>query len=106
MVITKSNKMSQKAVVLKQIMKRCTRMGKKQSFESEEGLPLDVPKGHFAVYAGENRSRYIIPISYLSKPEFQSLLHQAEEEFGFDHDMGLIIPCEEEVFEYLVSILR
>ncbi|XP_038717193.1 auxin-responsive protein SAUR50-like [Tripterygium wilfordii] len=64
---------------------------------SKSGLPLEVPKGHFVVYLGENRSRHILPISFLSIdsiPEFQSLLQQAEEEFGFDHDMGLTIPCE------------
>ncbi|KAF5739349.1 EG isoform 3 [Tripterygium wilfordii] len=34
------------------------------------------------------------PVHKNSIPEFQSLLQQAEEEFGFDHDMGLTIPCE------------
>lgn len=105
MAIRKSNKMSQKAV-MKQIMKRCTRIGKRESLGIEEGIPLDVPKGHFVVYVGENRNRYIVPISYLSKPEFQSLLQQAEEEFGFDHERGLSIPCEEEVFQYLLSMIN
>ncbi|OAY81854.1 Auxin-induced protein 15A [Ananas comosus] len=66
-------------------------------------LPQDVPKGHFAVYVGEHRSRFIVPISYLSHPEFQTLLRRAEEEFGFDHDMGLTIPCEEVVFRELIA---
>nr|XP_043612906.1 auxin-responsive protein SAUR50-like [Erigeron canadensis] len=94
-----SNKLSQ-AALLKHIMKRCSSSGKiKQHNE-------DVPKGHFVVYVGDNRSRYVIPISFLSRPEFQSLLRQAEEEFGFDHEMGLTIPCEEQVFESLTSSLR
>ncbi|KAH6780189.1 SAUR-like auxin-responsive protein family [Perilla frutescens var. hirtella] len=107
MGMIKSKKMSQKAVI-KEIMKRCTRIGKISSkLESEEGgLPLDVPKGHFAVYVGEKRSRYIVPISYLSKPEFQRLLQQAEDEFGFHHhNFGLIIPCDQDVFECLLSML-
>lgn len=83
----KSNK-----AVLKHILKRCSSLGKKVD---EDGLPLDVPKGHFAIYVGHNRTRYIVPISVLHHPDFQSLLRQAEEEFGFDHDMGLTIPCEE-----------
>lgn len=103
MAIRKSGKLSQ-AAVLKQIMKRCSSLGKRQSYD-EQGLPLDVPKGHFVVYVGENRSRYIVPISILSRPEFQTLLQQAEEEFGFDHDMGLTIPCEEDVFQSLTSML-
>ncbi|PWA56709.1 Auxin responsive SAUR protein [Artemisia annua] len=95
-----SNKLSQ-AALLKHIIKRCSSMGKKQQQHYD-----DVPKGHFVVYVGENRSRYVIPISFLSRPEFQTLLQLAEEEFGFDHDMGLTIPCEEEVFESLTSLLR
>ncbi|KAL7614444.1 auxin-responsive protein SAUR50 [Lactuca sativa] len=95
-----SGKLSQ-AALLKQIVKRCSSLGRKQQQHYD-----DVPKGHFVVYVGENRSRYIIPISFLSSPEFQTLLHQAEEEFGFDNDMGLTIPCQEHVFESLTSMLR
>ncbi|KAE8704203.1 Auxin-induced protein X10A [Hibiscus syriacus] len=102
----KSNRLTQTALI-KQILKRCSSLGKKQGYgDEQQGLPLDVPKGHFVVYVGQNRSRYIVPISFLTRPEFQSLLHQAEEEFGFGHDMGLIIPCEEAVFRSLTSMLR
>ena len=62
--------------------------------------------GHFPVYVGVNRTRYIIPISYLTYPEFQRLLRWSEEEFGFNHEMGLTIPCEEEVFQSLTSMLQ
>lgn len=104
MAVRKSNKLSQ-AAALKQILKRCSSLGKKQSY-GEDGLPQDVPKGHFAVYVGENRSRFIVPISYLAHPQFQTLLQMAEEEFGFHHDMGLTLPCEEVVFRSLTSTLR
>ncbi|CAN4107431.1 unnamed protein product [Withania somnifera] len=105
MAIRKSNKMPQ-AALLKQILKRCSSLGKKHGYDDEDHLPMDVPKGHFAVYVGENRTRYIVPISFLTHPEFQCLLRQAEEEFGFDHDMGITIPCEEVVFKSLTSMLR
>ncbi|RRT60804.1 hypothetical protein B296_00044703 [Ensete ventricosum] len=103
MVIGKGNKLPQ-AAAIKQMLKRCSSLGRKQGLD--EHLPGDVPKGHFAVYVGEKRRRFIVPISYLKRPEFQSLLRQAEEEFGFDHDMGLTIPCEEVVFRSLTSMLR
>ncbi|CAJ2646553.1 auxin-responsive protein SAUR50-like [Trifolium pratense] len=99
MGIKKSNKLQQSEVI-KQILKRCSSFGKKQ------GLPEDVPRGHFAVYVGENRTRYIVPISWLEHPQFQNLLQRAAEEFGFNHDMGLTIPCDEDVFESLISLMR
>ncbi|XP_030527224.1 auxin-responsive protein SAUR50-like [Rhodamnia argentea] len=109
MAIKKPNKLPQ-AAVLKQILRRCSSLGKRssQGYDQEGGggLPLDVPKGHFVVYVGENRTRYIVPISFLTRPQFQSLLQRAEEEFGFDHDMGLTLPCEEVVFRSLTSTLR
>ncbi|XP_047329070.1 auxin-responsive protein SAUR50-like [Impatiens glandulifera] len=97
--------------MLKQIVKRCSSLRIKKQEEDEEEeeclqLPDDVPKGHFAVYVGENRSRHIIPISFLSYPQFQSLLHQAEEEFGFNYlDNGITIPCQEHVFQALTNSL-
>lgn len=99
---------SLQAETVKQMVKKCASFGRKQSYNNiaEDGLPLDVPKGHFAVYVGENRSRYIVPISYLTHPEFQYLLQQAEDEFGFQHELGLTIPCEEAVFETLMSTFK
>ncbi|KAG6571068.1 auxin-responsive protein SAUR50-like [Cucurbita pepo subsp. pepo] len=106
MAIQKLNKLPQ-STVLKQILKRCSSLGRKTNnacaYDADDDLPLDVPKGHFAVYVGENRSRFIVPISVLTHPEFQCLLRQAEEEFGFDHYMGLTIPCQEHVFRSLTS---
>ncbi|KAF9599606.1 hypothetical protein IFM89_001102 [Coptis chinensis] len=68
-----------------------------------------IPKGHFAVYVGENQirqKRYVVPISYLNQPSFQDLLRKAEEDFGYDHPMGgLTIPCSEEMFVNLTSHL-
>ncbi|CAI9104675.1 OLC1v1003398C1 [Oldenlandia corymbosa var. corymbosa] len=62
-----------------------------------------VPKGHFAVYVGEDKKRFVLPIAYLNHPTFQDLLRKSEEEFGYHHPMGgLTIPCNEDAF---VSIM-
>ncbi|KAL1536839.1 Auxin-responsive protein saur50 [Salvia divinorum] len=66
----------------------------------------DVPKGHFAVYVGENRTRYLVPITLLENSMFQTLLQKAEEEFGFHHDMGLTLPCDEQDFCSLVAMIK
>ncbi|XP_022864744.1 auxin-induced protein 15A-like [Olea europaea var. sylvestris] len=63
------------------------------------GQSSDIPKGSFSVYVGVERKRFVVPISYLNHPSFQDLLHQAEQEFGFDHPTGgLTLPCREDVF--------
>jgi len=75
---------------------------------SQEVSKLEgVPKGYVAVYVGEKQKRFVISISYLNQPLFQELLHQAEEEFGYDHPMGgLTIPCTEDVFQHITSRLN
>lgn len=68
----------------------------------------NVPKGHIAVYVGEiQMKRFVVPITYLNHPSFATLLKIAEEEFGFQHPMGVItIPCCEEAFICLTSRLE
>ncbi|KAF7109293.1 hypothetical protein CFC21_109582 [Triticum aestivum] len=65
----------------------------------------DVPKGHFAVYVGEQRKRFVIPTAYLRHPSFLVLLKRVEDEFGFDHRAGggLTIPCSEGDFADIVG---
>ncbi|XP_010446822.1 PREDICTED: auxin-induced protein 15A-like [Camelina sativa] len=104
MAIKKSNKAAlSQAASLKQILKRCSSLGKKNQGNCYFN---DVPKGHFPVYVGQHRSRYVVPISWLDHHEFQTLLQLAEEEFGFEHEMGITIPCDEVVFRSLISMFR
>ncbi|KVG86055.1 Auxin responsive SAUR protein [Cynara cardunculus var. scolymus] len=65
----------------------------------------DVPKGYCSVYVGESSmKRFVIPLTYLNHPSFQTLLNLAEEEFGYAHRMGgLTFPCKEETFIKLAS---
>nr|GEW79253.1 zinc finger, CCHC-type, retrotransposon Gag domain protein [Tanacetum cinerariifolium] len=61
---------------------------------------IETPKGYFSVYVGERRKkRFLVPLSYLKQPLFQTLLRMPEEEFGYAYPMGgLTIPCKEETF--------
>lgn len=66
----------------------------------------EVPKGYLAVYVGEEKKRFVIPIECLNQPSFQDLLSKAEEEYGYHHPMGgLTIPCREDVFLHIMSLL-
>ncbi|KAF9621680.1 hypothetical protein IFM89_030313 [Coptis chinensis] len=62
-------------------------------------------KGHFVVYAKEGK-RFVVPLYYLNHPIFKVLLEMAEEEFGSTVHGPLKVPCEEELMEYIVSLLR
>ncbi|KAB2035971.1 hypothetical protein E1A91_A04G156400v1 [Gossypium mustelinum] len=93
----------------KQIIRRRSHSKQQCSYRtsSDSKVVNIVPKGHFAVYVGdeEKNKRFVVPISYLKHPLFQALLRQAEEEFGFDYPVrGLIVPCAEEEFIKLTRI--
>ncbi|MQM20008.1 hypothetical protein Taro_053023 [Colocasia esculenta] len=76
-----------------------TPSGRKSSSQSPS-----TPRGHFAIYVGEEQKRFVVPISYLKHPLFQDLLDRAEEEFGLDQpEGGLRLPCSEHTFLYVVS---
>ncbi|KAF7143004.1 hypothetical protein RHSIM_Rhsim05G0066800 [Rhododendron simsii] len=83
---------------------------RRSTFPASQTAPnvVQVPKGYLAVYVGESKKkRFLVPISYLNQPLFQELLHKAEEEFGYSHPMGgLTIPCREDTFLNLTSILN
>ncbi|KAF8377847.1 hypothetical protein HHK36_031233 [Tetracentron sinense] len=93
------------ALHAKQILKLQSLLTRNQL--SQAATTADVPKGHFAVYVGENqKSRFVVPISFLNHPSFQDLLTRAEEEFGYNHPMGgLTIPCKEAAFIDLTSLV-
>jgi SAUR family protein len=72
--------------------------------EEEEG---GVPKGYFAVYAGEeSRRRFVVPTGYLREPAFRDLMERAADEFGFAQAGGLRVPCAEEDLEDLLRRLQ
>jgi SAUR family protein len=52
-----------------------------------------------AVYVGEERQRFVIPILYLNHPFITTLLAQAEGEFGYNYRGPLTVPCDADDFE-------
>lgn len=65
-----------------------------------------VPKGFLAVCVGKELKRFIIPTEYLSHQAFVILLREAEEEFGFQQEGVLKIPCEVCVFENILKLVE
>lgn len=66
------------------------------------GMLSHVPKGFLAVYVGPEQRRFVIPMTYLTMPEFRVLMDKVAEEYGFEQEGGLQIPCEEEDFEEIL----
>ncbi|WCJ40977.1 SAUR-like auxin-responsive protein family [Euphorbia peplus] len=73
--------------------------------EEEVSVPKDVKEGHFAVIAVESEQpkRFVVPLSYLSNPTFLKLLELAAEEYGFDHQGALPIPCRPYELERILA---
>ena len=65
-----------------------------------------VPKGFLAVCVGKELKRFIIPTEYLGHQAFGVLLREAEEEFGFQQEGVLKIPCEVAVFERILKVVE
>ncbi|KAA8541522.1 hypothetical protein F0562_022674 [Nyssa sinensis] len=65
-----------------------------------------VPKGFLAVCVGKELKRFIIPTEYLGHQAFGILLREAEEEFGFQQEGVLKIPCEVRVFEKILKMVE
>ncbi|XP_059295402.1 uncharacterized protein LOC132048726 [Lycium ferocissimum] len=86
------------------------RQGSTATISSASTKLTMVPKGHMAVYVGENHNnkhRFVVPVSCLKNPSFQDLLRHAEEEYQFDYPMGgLTIPCSETAFLSVTSHLN
>lgn len=68
----------------------------------------NIPKGCLAVMVGqgeEERERFVIPVMYINHPLFMHLLKEAEEEYGFDHEGPITIPCHVEQFRTVQGII-
>ncbi|MED6184045.1 hypothetical protein PIB30_043631 [Stylosanthes scabra] len=86
--------------VVEKLIHKSLLMGSNKK-SSSSSVPEDVKEGHFAVIAEgggggddeEGPKRFVMPLSCLRNPAFLRLLEQAEEEYGFDHEGALTIPC-------------
>ncbi|GMP49689.1 hypothetical protein CsSME_00016596 [Camellia sinensis var. sinensis] len=64
------------------------------------------PTGHFAVYVGEERWRFMVPTRFLFHPLFKMLLEKAYDKFGFKQRDGLVVPCSVAAFQEVMSAIR
>ncbi|KAK3000673.1 hypothetical protein RJ639_046048 [Escallonia herrerae] len=79
--------------------------GKFEEVNESTTVPDDVKEGHFAVIAADDDEfkRFVVPLSYLAHPVFLRLLEQAAEEYGFDHEGALTVPCRPSELERILA---
>ncbi|XP_059645378.1 protein SMALL AUXIN UP-REGULATED RNA 51-like [Cornus florida] len=76
------------------------------SFSDMSASADAVPKGFLAVCVGKELKRFIIPTECLGHQAFGILLREAEEEFGFEQEGVLKIPCEVTLFEKILKMVE
>ena len=72
---------------------------KKKSFSK-------TPRGYFALYVGEERRRFLLKADMINHPLFATLLEKANEEFGFDQEGPITIPCDIAFFEHIILLVE
>ncbi|KVI05153.1 Auxin responsive SAUR protein [Cynara cardunculus var. scolymus] len=68
-------------------------------------IPEDVKKGNFPVIAmdGYEKRRFVVPVSYLKRDSLVRLFERAAEEYGFNHEGVVVIPCRPTELERILS---
>lgn len=111
-----SNKKKNGIVKLKIVVEKLQKsllLGRKSNSYRDEyedvsdtsSVPEDVKEGHFSVIAvnGDEPKKFVVPLSYLTHPTFLRLLERAAEEYGFDHEGALKIPCRPSELERILA---
>ncbi|KAJ1417879.1 Small auxin-up RNA [Sesbania bispinosa] len=65
--------------------------------ENEKGRQI-APHGCFSVYVGPQKQRFVVKMEFVNHPLFQTLLDEAELEYGFTSDGPICLPCNVDLF--------
>ncbi|KAJ0612957.1 putative small auxin-up RNA [Helianthus annuus] len=70
--------------------------------------PKDVKEGQFAVIAVkcEKPKRFMVELRCLTNPGFLRLLKIAGEEYGFNHEGAISIPCEPDELQMVLHEMK
>ncbi|XP_065872309.1 auxin-responsive protein SAUR68-like [Euphorbia lathyris] len=62
-------------------------------------------KGCFVVYSADQK-RFLLPLEYLNNEIIIHLFHLAEEEFGLPSNGPLTLPCQSELLEFAIALIK
>ncbi|KAH7673686.1 Small auxin-up RNA protein [Dioscorea alata] len=80
---------------------------KKSGKEREEEKPK-APKGYVPVIAGagEEKEKFMVHVELFKHPTMVVLLENAAEEFGYDHQRGVLrVPCNVQHFTQMLHLI-
>ncbi|KAK9668932.1 hypothetical protein RND81_13G096700 [Saponaria officinalis] len=60
--------------------------------------PRPTPGGCFSVYVGPEKQRFVMKAKYASHPLFMMLLDDAKEQYGYNSEGPIILPCGVDLF--------
>ncbi|KAI9187367.1 hypothetical protein LWI28_027285 [Acer negundo] len=86
----------------KNFYKRLANADEKKSDQKHE-----VARGCVAMYVGDERKRYQVPLIYLSLPKFQELIKTSQgDAFDVKIDGPITLACTTQTFEQLLNIAK
>ncbi|XP_073128564.1 auxin-responsive protein SAUR71-like [Henckelia pumila] len=101
---------------MKKLMRRLSKVADSSSYcllrtESKEAprgrrRNCGVPEGHFPVYVGDEMERFVVSADLLNHPIFVKLLDNSAQEYGYEQQGVLRIPCHVFLFERVLEALR
>ncbi|XP_071725765.1 auxin-responsive protein SAUR71-like [Rutidosis leptorrhynchoides] len=78
-----------------------------QSFRTTEPRRSGtVPVGHLPVYVGDEMQRFVVSADLLKHPIFLNLLNESAQEYGYEQQGVLRIPCHVYAFERFLEAVR
>ncbi|TXG66850.1 hypothetical protein EZV62_008125 [Acer yangbiense] len=100
---------------IRRLMKRLSASYSKISYkrlanadhEKKSDQKLEVARGCVAIYVGDERKRYQVPLIYLPLPKFQELIKTSQgDAFDVKIDGSITLACTTQTFEQLLNIAK
>ncbi|KFK35532.1 hypothetical protein AALP_AA4G002900 [Arabis alpina] len=102
---------------MKQLIRRLSRVSDSSQYSllrsesqscrsKKEKAKSRVPEGHVPVYVGQEMERFVVSAELLNHPVFVALLKRSAQEYGYEQQGVLRIPCHVLVFERILESLR
>ncbi|KAL5977226.1 hypothetical protein ACLOJK_021569 [Asimina triloba] len=81
------------------------RRSKSKTLSASAAATAHVPQGHLPVYVGDEMERFVVRADFLKHPIFLQLLDRSAEEYGYEQQGVLRIPCRVLLFKKFLDVL-